>query len=229
MTDNRSALEGPLAILLVKHPRQGEVKTRLARLYGEELAAELYRNFVLDMLSSLEVTRLRYAISYYPPESLSPVMAWLGGSLSYEAQRGRDHPERLKNTFIDAFSRGEERVLVLASDVPDLSPAIILEASSCLEQSDAVLGPSLDGGYYLIGFRRDAFREEAFHDIAWSTSQAFSDTLSRLGGLRVHVLPVWPDIDTPSDLVELIRSGRNPAFSSSRTMAVLRENKLVGL
>lgn len=226
--DDHSDLEGPLAILLVKHPRQGEVKTRLARLYGEELAAELYRNFVLDMLASLEVTRLRYAVSYFPPESLSSVMAWLGGSLSYEAQRGRDHPERLKNAFIDAFSRGEERVFVLASDVPDLSPAIILEASSCLEQSDAVLGPSLDGGYYLIGFRRDAFREKAFQDIAWSTPQAFSDTLSRLGGLHVHVLPVWPDIDTPSDLVELIGSRRNPTFSSSRTMAILRDNKLVG-
>jgi rSAM/selenodomain-associated transferase 1 len=226
--DDREAIGRSQAILLLKFPRKGEVKARLARQLGEDLVVDLYRNFILDMLSTLEVLGVRHAISYFPPGSLDPLSEWLSRPLSYHPQRGRDHPERLMNTFIDAFSRGEERVLVLASDVPDITPAVIAEACASLEQKDAVLGPSPDGGYYLIGFRREVFREGAFRGIAWSTERAFSDTMSRLNGLSVHLLPLWPDVDTASDLQTLTRSGRNPAFSSSRTMAFLRDRGLAG-
>lgn len=216
-----------MAILLLKHPQAGEVKSRLALDLGDEMAVELYRSFVLDELSVLRASGLQHAISFFPPGALGPIREWLGSSLSYYPQRGRDHPERLMNTFIDAFSRGEDRAMVLASDVPDIDPAVLREADASLQESDAVIGPSPDGGYYIIGFRRDAFRKEAFKGIAWSTERAFSDTMSRLEGLAVHLLPPWPDVDTANDLEALAGRCRNPAFRSSRTVSVMAAMGLV--
>jgi rSAM/selenodomain-associated transferase 1 len=215
-------------ILLLKHPRKGGVKTRLGRQIGDEVAVDLYRNFILDILSTMSDTGLRRSISFYPPGAVASLRRWLGHSLDYYPQRGRDHPERLMNTFVDAFSRGEERVVVLASDVPDLPKEVIAEALSSLENSDAVIGPSPDGGYYLIGFRRRSFRREPFQGIAWSTPRAFDGTVSRMGDLEVHRLPPWPDVDTLSDLQALVKDGRNPLFRSSRTMAFLKDIGLAG-
>lgn len=216
-------------ILLLKYPEKGEVKSRLGRQLGEELVVGLYRNFILDMLSTLEGSGVRYSLSFYPPRSLVALREWLGPSRYYFPQRGSDHPERLMNTFLDAFSRGEERVVVLASDVPDITKEVIIEGIRSLERNDAVVGPSPDGGYYLIGFRRDAFLPEAFRGVAWSTSQALSDTLSRMRDLTVHHLPFWPDIDMEGDLHELVRCDRNPLFRGSRTMAFLKDAGLAGL
>ncbi len=216
-------------ILLLKYPQEGEVKVRLGRQIGNEVAVELYRNFILDILATMGDTGIRGSISFFPPGSLPSLREWLGPSLTFYAQRGQDHPERLMNTFVDAFSRGEEKVVVLASDVPDLAKEVISEALASLESSDAVIGPSPDGGYYLIGFRRSAFRREAFQGIAWSTPRAFADTIVRMNELAVHLLPSWPDVDTMSDLQALVRSERNPLFRSSRTMAFLKDSGLAGL
>jgi uncharacterized protein len=221
-------MDGSQIILLLKYPRKGGVKVRLGRQIGDEVAAELYRNFIVDMLSTMADTGLRRSVSFYPPASLASLREWLGPSLDYFPQQGRDHPERLMNTFVDAFSRGEEKVVVLASDVPDLPKEVIAEAMLSLGSSDAVIGPSPDGGYYLIGFRRRSFRREAFQGIAWSTPRAFADTISRMSDLEVHRLRPWPDVDTLSDLQGLIRSERNPLFRSSRTMAFLKDSGLAG-
>jgi rSAM/selenodomain-associated transferase 1 len=201
-------------ILLLKYPQEGSVKLRLGRQIGDAVAADLYRNFILDMLSTMNDTGLRRSISFFPPASSASLREWLGPSLDLYPQRGRDHPERLMNTFVDAFSRGEERVVVLASDVPDLTKEVMMEALASLDRSDAVIGPSPDGGYYLIGFRRGSFRREPFQDIAWSTPRAFEDTISRMSDLVVHRLCHWPDVDTMSDLQDLVRSERNPSFGS---------------
>jgi uncharacterized protein len=216
------------AILLLKFPQKGGVKVRLSRQLDDDLVVELYRNFILDLLSTLDESGVRHALSFFPPGSLDPMREWLGWSLSYFPQRGPDHSQRLMNTFVDAFSRGEERVVVLASDVPDITSAVIEEAERALEENDAVIGPSTDGGYYLIGFRRDAFRKEAFQGIAWSTDRAFADTMSRMSGLSIHQLLHWPDVDTMDDLRGLIRCERNPLFRSSRTMAFLQASGFTG-
>ena len=220
-------MDRPLVILLLKDPHAGGVKTRLALELGEGLAVDLYRGFIQDELSALEASGVRHAISFFPPGALSSLRTWLGPSLSYHPQRGKDHPERLMNTFIDAFSRGEDRVMVMASDVPDIDPAVLREADASLRESDAVIGPSPDGGYYLIGFRRSTFREGVFKGIAWSTERAFSETAAKLAGLAVHLLPPWPDVDTARDLEALVRRGRDSVFRSSRTMSVMAAGGLV--
>ncbi len=179
-------------ILLLKYPQKGEVKVRLGRLLGDEVAVELYRNFIMDIWSTLDDVNIRRSVSFFPPGSLVHLQEWLGFSWDYFPQRGQDHPERLMNTFVDAFSRGEEKVVVLASDVPDITKEVIVEAMGSLDSSDAVIGPSPDGGYYLIGFRRGSFCRDAFRGIAWSTPRAFADTIARMSHLDIHRLRPWP-------------------------------------
>jgi hypothetical protein len=97
------------------------------------------------------------------------------------------------------------------------------DAFVSLETMDSVIGPSLDGGYYLIGFRYDRFLPEAFQEIQWSTDTVFRQSLKTIeaAGQKVAVLPRWSDVDTLHDLHELMRRGMDSEFRSSRTISFL--------
>jgi len=114
----------------------------------------------------------------------------------------------------------------MGSDSPDLPEEVIIEAREALEIHDAVIGPSLDGGYYLIGFKSNAFLPKAFEGITWSTDAVFRETMARLKeAVRdVFILPPWNDVDTFDDLIGLCKSIRNPNFSSSETMKYLLQH-----
>ena len=206
------------ALLLAKYPESGSVKVRLAQLIGDDLAVELYRNFVLDSLSMLNKSGVSFAICFYPADSLERFKAWLGTRYEYIPQRGRDLGERLKNGFTEAFSRGFSSAMAIGSDSPDLPEGILLEARDALKIHDVVIGPSPDGGYYLIGFKSDTFLPEAFEGITWSTEMVFRETMKRLkeAGRDVFILPPWNDVDTYDDLKALEK--RNSKFGSSETM-----------
>lgn len=209
-------------LLLVKFPQEGEVKSRLSEEVGEELAAELYRAFVQDTLATLDASGLRHAISFHPPEAGDQVKGWLGDRYEYYPQRGDGPASRVKNTFLDAFARGEEKVIVMASDAPDIPEDMLKEAVMGLGEKDSVLGPAVDGGYNLIGFNRASFLEAAFDDISWGTAMAFADTAERMKGLSIYVTAPWPDIDTANDLRATFREKRNSSFmASSKTVEIL--------
>ncbi len=95
-----------------------------------------------------------------------------------------------------------KRVVLIGSDIPDLSLEFIEEAFTSLQEKDAVIGPSLDGGYYLIGFKKETFSPRVFEGIRWSTESVFEKTLEVLEreGLTVHTLQPLRDIDTVGDL-----------------------------
>jgi hypothetical protein len=92
--------------------------------------------------------------------------------------------------------------------------------------NDVVLGPAYDGGYYLIGFRRETFLPEAFDGIPWGTEAVYMETLNKLemGGLSVESLPRWNDIDTPDDLRDLCKRNRYTPFHRSKTISFITEN-----
>jgi len=209
------------ALLLAKFPECGGVKVRLARQVGDDAATELYRNFVLDSLSMLNRSGIPFLICFHPADSLDRFRAWLGIRYDYMPQRGRNLGERLRNGLLDALSRGFRGTMAIGSDSPDLPEAIILEARDALQVHDVVIGPSPDGGYYLIGFKSDAFLPEPFEGIAWSTATVFRETMKRLkgGGRDVFILPPWNDIDTYDDLKAF--GMRNSRCSSSQTMRYL--------
>jgi uncharacterized protein len=220
-------VDQPLIILFVKAPTRGQVKTRLATTLGEDVALGLYRNFGLDILNTLEQTGPPVRICYDPPGSLKEVTGWLGSGRQYLPQEGSDVGERMENAFHQAFSRGFSRAVLIGSDIPDLPPALFTDALRSLDDHDAVIGPARDGGYYLLGFRNESFLPAVFRGIPWSTGAVFEQTMAIIDrtGRRVHVLPVWQDVDTVQDLKDLATRGRRSAFRSSHTMYFLTRIK----
>jgi hypothetical protein len=206
----------------VKYPEPGSVKTRLD--LDAQSAAGLYRCFVEDTVSAFEKGDYSFRIAFHPPPAEEKTVKWLGKGRSFFQQEGDDLGQRLKNSFKRVFSGGVEEAAVMGSDSPDLPPDFVRDALDSLGEFDAVVGPSQDGGYYLIGFRKEAFYPAALEGIEWSTNTVFEKTLLKLteAGRTVRVLPYWRDVDTASDLLDLVSRNRNTPFSASKTMAWLR-------
>jgi len=184
----------------VKHPRPGAVKTRLATAIGPDAAADLYRALAEHVLEATtpsgEYERL---VFFDPPEALEEMRAWLPG-VRLLAQHGEDLGARMADAFARAFARGASRVAIVGTDAPALSRGTVTEALAALGGADAVLGPSEDGGYYLLALREP--RPELFAGIAWSTPAVAAETRARAAalGLTMHELPARRDVDTVLDL-----------------------------
>ncbi len=189
-------------LFFIKNPEKGKVKTRLASAIGDEMAVKLYRRFLLEMLSTLNRGTFLFYLCFYPGDSLNELKDWLGDHYLYAPQMGENLGERMKNGFMEAFSMNFKRVVLIGSDIPNLPLEFIEEAFNSLGEKDAVIGPSFDGGYYLIGFRDKTFSPEVFEGIHWSTEKVFEETMKVLEKerLTVHTLQLLRDIDTIEDL-----------------------------
>jgi rSAM/selenodomain-associated transferase 1 len=176
------------------------VKTRLAAAIGADAAADLYRALAEHVLEATtpagEYERL---VFFDPPEALEEMRAWLPG-VRLLAQHGEDLGARMADAFARAFARGASRVAIVGTDAPALSRGTVTEALAALGGADAVLGPSEDGGYYLLALREP--RPELFAGIAWSTPAVAAETRARAAalGLTMHELPARRDVDTVLDL-----------------------------
>jgi rSAM/selenodomain-associated transferase 1 len=223
-----SMTEDRCLVMFVKFPERGEVKSRLSQSLGEEIATDLYRCFIEDLLEKLAQGAYRFRMAFHPEGKEHEIREMFGGGFSYMPQKGKDLGERMKHAFIRCFSEGVCSVVVIGSDSPDLLLRIIKEAFSALENHDAVLGPSADGGYYLIGFRRESFNPHVFGGLAWGSETVFQETMNifRMDRTLVHVLPVWLDIDRSEDIEFLLKNNKNEGFVHSRTISYLREKGL---
>jgi len=221
MTDTLSIL------LFIRTPEKGRVKSRLATDLGDEMAVVIYKSFILDILAMLRNGPYPFTLCVHPPDSREALVDWFGPALTCVPQEGNDLGEKMKNAFVRSFSGQTERAVLIGSDIPDLPMAIIDEAFVALDTCDAVIGPTSDGGYYLVGFRRDSFLPGVFEGIPWGTESVYEKTLGLFhgAGYRVHVLPEWHDIDTAGDLKSLFARNEHSAFRESRTMSFIRENK----
>ena len=215
-----------LILLFLKAPVRGRVKSRLSAALGEDAALELYRGFVLDIVDTIDATGHPCTICHDPPDAQDAVAMWLGTRRRYLPQTGDDLGSRMKNAFRMAFAEGASRAILIGSDIPDFPGEVLGEAFSALGKHDAVIGPTADGGYYLIGFRSGTFRPGVFHDMAWSTDQVYPVTRARLdrAGSRVHTLRLWRDVDTVEDLHALQRRAAGTAFERSHTMPIIRKH-----
>ncbi|OHB56803.1 MAG: hypothetical protein A2Y07_06730 [Planctomycetes bacterium GWF2_50_10] len=189
-------------LFFVKDPSDGNVKTRLAAQIGTDEATELYKCFLSDLLGMLKEIAIRFEIVFYPPQSDVRIKEILGDSFSYIPQQGSDLGQRMKNAFLAAFNKGYKKVVIIGSDSPDLPVKFVKDAFVGLESHDAVIGPAVDGGYYLIGFNFKNFIPQAFDNIQWSTAGVFTQTVNILKKYtsEIHLLPQWYDIDTLDDL-----------------------------
>ena len=203
-------------IIFAKAPVKGHVKTRLATDMDEADVVNLYRYFVLDVLYKIKSTGLPHKIFYDPPGTEALMADWLGANNDFVLQKGKNLGERMENAFMKLFINNITRAVIIGTDSPDLPEAYILDAFSGLEKNDAVIGPAVDGGYYLIGFNKDSIIPEVFANMPWGTDTVFEKTMAILNkrNLSVRVLPKWRDVDTIDDLRHLIQSlKKKPALA----------------
>ena len=191
--------------VMAKAPRVGTVKTRLCPPLRAVEAAELARCFLLDAVERAAlVVGVHPMVAYAPVEARDDFEALTPG-LALIAQRGRDLGERQGGLVEDILALGHDAALLIGTDSPTLPPETIDEAVSLVmaPEIDVVVGPTGDGGYYLIGVRTPC--PALFEGMPWSTSTVLSLTLDRARnlGLRAVCLPTWYDVDTGADLARL--------------------------
>jgi rSAM/selenodomain-associated transferase 1 len=199
-------------LFFVKYPEPGAVKTRLAVDSSPELAAEFYKVFVEEKLAELAGSVDAEIIVFFAPETARRAMGdWLGTGRRYIAQKGADLGRRMENGFREAFFMGYERVVLVGSDIPGLTPDLLAQGLTPLTPERASLGPAEDGGYYLIGFHRKGFVPEVFRDMAWSERDVLQVTLRRLAqaGRACVELDPLEDVDTLEDLQTMVALGRS--------------------
>jgi uncharacterized protein len=216
-------------VVFVRSPEKGTVKTRLTAVLDEDTVLDLYRRFVLDLLETLSRTTFDLRICFHPADAGRKLANWLGEKYVYLAQQGGDLGERLENAFRAAFTSGFRSVVIIGSDSPDLPREILVEAFNSLTSKDAVIGPAMDGGYYLIGFNSGLFLKEVLTGIEWGTPTVFRRTVDILSkrGCNVQVLPSWPDIDTYEDVLAFMRRHELMPAGRLRTLDYLRARQSV--
>jgi len=194
-------LNSPHQALLIfaKNPCLGHVKTRLARELGDETALAVYRHLLRLTREATYFLPCRIALFY--SDFVDKTDDWDEQRFEKRVQSGSDLGERMSNAFREIFADGSvSQAVIIGTDCPDLSPALLAKAFFALETHDFVLGPALDGGYYLLGMK--ALEESVFQKKTWSTDTVLRDTRDDLQALgkSFFLLPTLRDVDTPADL-----------------------------
>ncbi|MBW3660457.1 MAG: TIGR04282 family arsenosugar biosynthesis glycosyltransferase [Gemmatimonadetes bacterium] len=190
------------------------MKTRLTPVLRAAEAADLYRALLVDTVEVAESTGANVVVAFTPHGARGPLERLLGRHRRYLPQGPGDLGQRLAYAF-ERLCDGPRPTLVVGSDCPGLGPDRLREAAEALKSSDIVVGPAIDGGYYLLGLTRP--RPEVFAGVPWSTGRVFEATMARIGeaGLRARVLAVERDLDTPEDLFDLYAGTRTATWAEA--------------
>lgn len=187
-----------LILIFVKHPIPGQVKTRLGKSIGMEKAAEVYQHllaYTRDIVLSVPADKAVFYGNIIPETDL-----WKQVAFDRILQEGQNLGERMKNAFQWGFQKSYQKILVIGSDCVQLTSQIIEQAFLALEEKDIVIGPAVDGGYYLLGM--NTLHPDLFKNKSWSTSSVLSDTLIDIqnNNRSFSLLEKLSDIDTIEDL-----------------------------
>lgn len=184
-------------IVMVKEPRPGRVKTRLGRDIGMVAAAWWFRHQVARLLRQVDDPRWQVVIAVSPDHAGLKSRVW-PAHLPRVAQGPGDLGDRM-GRLLRGMPPGP--VCIIGADVPGITQAHIARAFSALGRHDAVFGPAMDGGYWLVGLKRaQAVPSTLFQGVRWSTSDALSDTIKTLPGARIAFVDCLRDVDTATDL-----------------------------
>lgn len=223
-------------VIFAKAPVPGQVKTRLCPPLTPDEAATLHGSFVIDMLERTKVaaSKLKLPLDRYLACAPSSTLVFFKimeerQGVKLIDQVGDDLGARMEQAFATLFGKGYQRVFIVGTDVPSLPLDHYQQALALLDTHDVVLGPALDGGYYLIGLKQP--RPELFAGISWSTDHVLATTQEKAAnlGLKVALLPSWRDVDTIDDLRALMdasaldaKKPKNEQAFSSRTAGALQ-------
>ena len=192
-------------LVVAKQPAPGQTKTRLCPPLTPAQAAALYDCFLRDTLDTMRKVPDVGRVIAFLPEEAQGYFNQLAPDMALVPQRGFSLGERLDNLLTEALANGAQRAVVMDSDSPTLPAAYLSQAFERLADSDVVLGPTRDGGYYLIGLKQP--QPHLLRQVQMSTPNVLGDTLklAEASGLAVSLLPGWYDVDTIADLRQLDR------------------------
>ena len=190
-------------IIFTRNPILGKVKTRLAKSVGNEIALEIYQ-FLLNKTKEVTLNIPADKVVFYS-EEITNKDIWDATIYKKELQEGTDLGAKMSNAFKTCFKDGYEKVVLIGSDLFDLEEFHIREAFEKLEKNDAVIGPALDGGYYLLGLKK--MHPKIFMNKNWGTATVRKNTMKNLEKVNVHLLPILNDVDVIEDIKH------HPAFT----------------
>ncbi len=213
--------------MFAKAPIAGQVKTRLCPPLTPDEAASLHGSLVMDLVERFKALKGFDGILAGTPSANHPFFLALQARFHVKVwdQEGNDLGERMDKVFQKALQSSYRSAVIIGSDIPGITATLVNEARQGLDDHDVVLGPTLDGGYYLIGLREPF--PELFADMRWSTNEVFEESEKRVAaaGKKLKVLPTLRDVDTGEDLDSFIQESQNPQCTifSARTRNVLKE------
>jgi uncharacterized protein len=190
-------------IVFTRYPVPGTVKTRLARVLGEQGAADLHKRMTEHLMRRVREVQGRRGVlvevRYDGPGRIA-MSRWLGQGIDYREQRGSDLGERMTVAFHEAFGHGSERVLLIGSDCPGITCSILEQSLDALRNHDVAFGPAADGGYYLVGLKR--IYPPLFSGLTWGTAEVLGRTLDIARGMNLSTFLTTRlrDVDRPEDI-----------------------------
>jgi uncharacterized protein len=212
----RGAGRDALAVI-AKEPAAGLAKTRLVPAFGEEGATRAATAMLADTLAAVRAVAAEPWLCF-TPEAARERLGRLAPGFSLLAQRGDDLGDRLAACLADLITAGADRVVIVGADTPHVPTASYRRAFDLLEQVDVVLGPALDGGYYLVAAR--SARPELFVGVPMGTEVVLAETLARAAGsgLAVGLLPPLRDLDRVEDLAAALAAAELDGAPATRAV-----------
>jgi len=189
-------MSNPLIMVFVRNPELGRVKTRLAKSIGDQAALETYK--ILSKHTSKIINEIDSDQLIFYSDKIQDNDVWTTINCKKQIQTKGDLGQKMLAAFQYGFSLGYQKIIIIGSDLYSLRPKHIESAFEQLENYDVVIGPALDGGYYLLGL--NFIIHKIFKQKQWSTSSVLKETLSDLKEFNVNLLEPLNDIDTYEDL-----------------------------
>ena len=216
-------------IVFVRYPEPGKVKTRLAKETNENFACDVYKIWAENIFR--EVKPLKYFnnyVFYSEEKDEAKIIKWTNNEFVYFPQQGNDLGERMLNAFRIVLNQQNQKAIIIGTDIPDLSKEIILEAAGALDENDIVIGPSYDGGYYLLGMKKVI--PHLFQNVEWSSNSVFSSTISKARSTNLKLKELQPlhDIDTKEGLNNWLLETNN-AELKREILSLLEKNNISNL
>jgi len=186
-------------IIFTRNPELGKVKTRLSVTIGNTSALEIYKlliNHIVEVSENINVDKY-----VFYSENIQENDVWNSVVFNKELQSGDDLGIRMENAFSLLFKKGYEKVIIVGSDIYEITSNDIETAFTNLETNDLVIGPAKDGGYYLLGMKQ--LKKELFKNKEWGTNTVFEETIKELKNEKVSLLSVKSDVDVYEDILEI--------------------------
>lgn len=186
-------------LIFTRNPVLGKCKTRLAKTIGDKATLEIYLH-LLHHTAKTTSPLIGVDKRVYFSERIGSLDIWNPDVFSHHVQYGSDLGIRMEQAFLETFALGYEKVVIIGSDLPDLSSSDIYEAFAGLNKHEVVLGPASDGGYYLLGLKK--IIPSVFENKDWGTNTVLDATLKNLNKLSTFLLQEKNDIDRYEDLIK---------------------------